>query len=69
MRALAAEAIGTFALVFFGAGDKKPAAELLPIKEPFVWKGEFPASFTVTKYENGKPAEKKITPRDCSKVT
>jgi hypothetical protein len=55
------EPVANYAVVFFGAGDKKPAAELLPIKEPFTWKGDFPASFTVTKFENGKPAEKKIT--------
>lgn len=52
------EPVANYAVIFSG-GDKKTIAELVPIKEPFSWKGDFPAGFTVTKYENGKPAEKK----------
>ncbi len=53
--------VANYAVIFSSAGDKKTVSELLPIKEPFGWKAEFPGSFTVTKYENGKPAEKKVT--------
>jgi hypothetical protein len=53
--------MANYAVLFSGAGDKKTIAELVPIKEPFTWKGEFPAGMTVTKFENGKPAEKKAT--------
>lgn len=55
------EPMANYAILFSGAGDKKTVGELVPIKEPFVWKGEFPANITVTKFENGKPAEKKAT--------
>ncbi len=54
------EPVANYAVLFSG-GDKKVSAELVPIKEPFVWKGDFPANVTVTKFENGKPAEKKAT--------
>ncbi|MEO5730190.1 MAG: formin [Byssovorax sp.] len=53
--------MANYAILFSGAGDKKTVGELVPIKEPFIWKGEFPANITVTKFENGKPAEKKAT--------
>ncbi len=52
--------VANFAVVFNG-GDKKVAAELVQIKEPFAWKGEYPASITIVKVENGKPADKKAT--------
>lgn len=52
------EPVANYAVVFSG-GDKKTVAELVPIKEPFGWKADFPANFMVTKYENGKPVEKK----------
>jgi hypothetical protein len=54
------EPVANYAVLFSG-GDKKVSAELVPIKEPFVWKSDFPANLTVTKFENGKPAEKKAT--------
>lgn len=54
------EPMANYAVLFSG-GDKKTIAELVPIKEPFGWKADFPAGFTVTKFENGKPAEKKGT--------
>ncbi len=54
------EPMANFA-VFFSGGEKKVVAELAEIKEPFSFKGEHPASFTIKKIEAGKPAEKKIT--------
>jgi len=54
------EPMANYAVLFSG-GDKKVIAELVPIKEPFGWKSDFPAGMTVTKFENGKAAEKKAT--------
>jgi hypothetical protein len=54
------EPVGNYAVLFSG-GDKKTTAELVQVKEPFNWKGDFPASLTVIKYENGKPVDKKAT--------
>jgi hypothetical protein len=54
------EPVANFAVVFSG-GDKKVAAELVQIKEPFAWKGDYPGNITIVKVENGKPADKKAT--------
>jgi hypothetical protein len=55
------EPMVNFSVLFRGEGQNKVVAELVPIKEPFSWKGEFPAGYTITKLENNKPAEKKAT--------
>ena len=34
-------------------------ADLVPNKEPFVWKSDFPSTYSVIKVEAGKPADKK----------
>jgi hypothetical protein len=55
------EPMANFSVLFRGDGPGKVAAELVPNKEPFAWKGEFPANYAITKLENNKPAEKKAT--------
>lgn len=55
------EPVANFSVLFRGEGQNKVVAELVPNKEPFAWKGEFPAGYTITKLENNKPAEKKAT--------
>ena len=50
-----------YAVLFRADGPNKTVADLVPVKEPFGWKGDFPANFTITKLENNKPAEKKAT--------
>ncbi|MEP7124162.1 MAG: formin [Byssovorax sp.] len=56
----AKEPMANFA-VFFSGGDKKVVAELAEIKDPFLFKGEYPATFTVKRLDGGKPADKKVT--------
>jgi hypothetical protein len=54
------EPMANFA-VFFSGGDKKVVAELAEIKDPFSFKAEYPATFTVKRLDGGKPGEKKVT--------
>jgi hypothetical protein len=54
------EPVANFAVLFSG-GDNKVVAELVQIKEPFSWKGDYPANINIAKVENGKPADKKVT--------
>jgi hypothetical protein len=55
------EPVANFSVLFRGEGQNKMVAELVPNKEPFSWKGDFPAGYSITKLENNKPAEKKAT--------
>jgi hypothetical protein len=47
--------------VLFRNDGPKTIAELVPNKEPFALKGDFPGTYSVTRLENNKPAEKKAT--------
>lgn len=47
--------------VLFRNDGPKTIAELVPNKEPFSLKAEFPGTYSVTRLENNKPAEKKAT--------
>ncbi|MFT3765328.1 MAG: formin [Minicystis sp.] len=53
--------VANFSVVFRSEGGKTVVAELVPNKEPFSWKGDYPGSYKVTRLENGKPAEKNAT--------
>ncbi len=55
------EPMANFSVLFRADGQNKVVAELVPIKEPFGWKADFPGNYTITKLENNKPAEKKAT--------
>lgn len=55
------EPMANFSVLFRSEGQNKVVADLVPNKEPFSWKGEFPPSYAITKLENNKPAEKKAT--------
>lgn len=52
--------VANFSVVFRteGSSGKTVVAELVPNKEPFNWKGDYPASYKVVKQEGGKPADK-----------
>lgn len=50
--------VAHFSVVFRSDGDKKVVAELVPNKEPFAWKGNFPDKIKLTRLEGNKPAEK-----------
>ncbi|MFO0761763.1 MAG: formin [Byssovorax sp.] len=47
--------------VLFSGSQGKVSAELVQNKEPFLWKNDFPASYTVVKLEGAKTAEKKVS--------
>lgn len=51
---------GKYSILFRADGSKGIVGDLASNKEPFPW-ANFPASLTVIKLENGKPAEKKAT--------
>ncbi|APR79884.1 Hypothetical protein A7982_05231 [Minicystis rosea] len=53
--------VANFSVVFRSEGGKTVVAELVPNKEPFAWKGDYPGSYKVTRLENNKPAEKSVT--------
>jgi hypothetical protein len=55
------EPMANFSVLFRSEGQNKVVADLVPNKEPFSWKGDYPPSYTITKLENNKPAEKKAT--------
>ena len=52
--------VANFSVVFRteGSSGKTVVAELVPNKEPFAWKGDYPGNYKVIKQEGGKPADK-----------
>jgi hypothetical protein len=48
-----------FSVLFRTEGSKGVVAELVPNKDAFVWKSDFPSSYVVLKPEGGRSAEKK----------
>jgi hypothetical protein len=50
--------VANFSVIFRTEGGKTVVGELVPNKEPFNWKGDYPASYKVVKQEGGKPADK-----------
>lgn len=53
--------VAHFSVVFRSEGAKNVVAELVPNKDPFNWKGDYPANYKVMRLEGGKPAEKSAT--------
>jgi hypothetical protein len=50
--------MANFSVIFRSEGGKGVVADLVPNKEPFSWKGDFPGKYKVTKTESGRPADK-----------
>ena len=53
--------VANFSVVFRSEGGKTVVAELVPNKEPFGWKGDYPGNYKVMRLEGGRPAEKSAT--------
>lgn len=50
--------MANFSVIFRSEGGKSVVADLVPNKDPFSWKGDFPGKYKVIKTENGRPADK-----------
>lgn len=50
--------VANFSVVFRAEPNKTVVAELVPNKEPFSWKGDYPEKIKLTRLENNRPAEK-----------
>jgi hypothetical protein len=50
--------VANFSVVFRQEGGKTVVAELVPNKEPFPWKGDYPGEYKVMRLEGQKQAEK-----------
>lgn len=52
--------VANYSVIFRSEGGKA-AADLVPNKEPFPWKGDWAANYKVVKLEGGRPADKSAT--------